>query len=485
MIKKLVILLIVCFINISSALAITEPQKYTILDDFYKAMEKFKGSNVSVAYEEFSQIVNISPKDNDYINIVLTGKLSDIGFYSLANRSRAKIVDFEIAQTPLKNIDEIYYQTSKIEPEDEIYLGECFSDITYNNMSKEIATDLTANYQIREKYDYAEYLIALAWYKSGNLEYANNHINDAIERNPKNVSYKYLYAKILADEGQKDKAFKVAENIKKSVIMTNFYAKKYKEIEEYILYKNTKDEKLKKYHLACYYYYRDDYLRSLKSVPIINDKNNKENSMIYALISQNYVALKEYEKASSNAQKSYRLNKKNPNALLLLGDLAYQKEDYRGALKYYKDAMKYDKTTYYADTKTAKASLKLGRTSKANEILEKVLKNSSDNYEAYYLEALIEKYKELAYLKKSIGLNSEFADGWLELANYERTKANYKLAQLYLNNAYNLDQNNYRYYYYQGLLYKDLKDKENAKYYFQKCKSLNPKFTEVQKELKR
>ena len=34
--------------------------------------------------------------------------------------------------------------------------------------------------------------------------------------------------------------------------------------------------------------------------------------MIYALISQNYVALKEYEKASSNAQKSYRLNKKNP-----------------------------------------------------------------------------------------------------------------------------------------------------------------------------
>ena len=43
----------------------------------------------------------------------------------------------------------------------------------------------------------------------------------------------------------------------------------------------------------------------------------------------------------------------------------------------------------------------------------------------------------------------------------------------------------YKYYYYQGLLYKDLKDKENAKYYFQKCKSLNPKFTEVQKELKR
>lgn len=485
MIKKLVILLIVCFINISSALAITEPQKYTILDDFYKAMEKFKGSNVSVAYEDFSQILKASPEDNDYINIILAGKLSDIGLYSLANKARVKIKDKEISQTPLKNIDEIYSQTSAIEPEDEIYLSECFSDLTYNNMSKEVATDLTANFQIREKYDYAEYLTALAWYKSGNLEQASEHINEAISRNPKNVSYKYLYAKILADEGQKDKAFKIAENIKKSVIMTDFYAKKYKEIEEYILYKNVKDEKLKKYHLACYYYYRDDYLRSLKSIPTTNDKENKENSMIYALISQNYVALKEYEKALSNAQKSYKLNKKNPNALILLGDLAYQKEDYRGALKYYKDASKYDKTTYYADVKTAKASLKLGRNSKAKEILEKVLKNSSDSYEAYYLEASLEKYKELTYLKKSIGLNSEFADGWLELANCERKKSNYKLAQVFLNNAYNLDQNNYKYYYYQGLLYKNLKDKENAVYYFKKCKSLNPKFTEVQKELKR
>ena len=484
MIKRLLISLVALFLTTMNAFAYVEPQKYKTLEDFYKAIEKFQSSNVSVAYDEFEQIVSTSP-DNDYINLVLSGKLSDIGLYNLANKAIVKIKDKELAQIPLKNIEEIFYQTDKLAKEDEIYLGECFADIIYNNQSKEVATDLTANTELLEKYDYAKYITALAWYKSGHLEEANKFITEAIEKNPKNISYKYLQAKIFADQGNKDKALKFAENTKKYLTLTDFYAKKYNEIEEYILYKNTKEEKLKNYHLAYYYYYREDYLRSLKVMPSTNDKNSKENSMIYALISQNYVALKEYEKASLNAQKSYKLNKRNSCALILLGDLAYKEEDFKGALRYYKEAMEHDKSTYHAMIKTAKVYLDLGKTQKAHELLQKVLKNSSDYYEAYYLEALIEPYKKQTYLKKSIGLNSENADSWLELANYERGKANYTLAQTYLNNAYNLDQNNYKYYYYQGLLLKSQGNKLDAKYNFQKCKKLNPKFKEVQKELKR
>ena len=485
MIKKLLIICLICFFNISTAFATIELQKYQILEDFNGAMAKFKSSNVSIAYEEFSQIVNSSPDNNDYINIVLAGKLSDIGLYDLAGKARLKIKDAELAQIPLKNIDEIYYQNSKINTEDEIYLSECFADIVYNNMSKEIASDLTANTEIREKYDYAQYLTALAWYKSGNIQEAQKYLEEAINKNPKNISYKYLQVKILADEGLKDKAQKEAENIKKSVILTDFYAKKYKEIEEYILYKNTKNERLKNYHLAYYHYYRDDYLRSLKVMPMANAKNKKENSKIYALISQNYVALKEYEKASLNAQKSYKLNRKNPDALILLGDLAYGKRDYKGALKFYKEAMSYDKDSYDADVKTAKAYLELGKKQKAHEILSKVLKSTSDSYEAYYLISLLDSYKELAYLKKTIGLNSEFADGWLELADFERERANYDLAQTYLNNAYNLDQTYYKYYYYQGKLFENLNDNISANYYIEKSKKLNPNFIEEKKEKKK
>ena len=184
-------------------------------------------------------------------------------------------------------------------------------------------------------------------------------------------------------------------------------------------------------------------------------------------------------------EKTCKLNRKNPDALILLGDLAYGKRDYKGALKFYKEAMSYDKGSYDADVKTAKAYLELGKKQKAHEILAKVLKSTSDSYEAYYLISLLDSYKELAYLKKTIGLNSEFADGWLELADFERERANYALAQTYLNNAYNLDQTYYKYYYYQGKLFENLNDNISANYYIEKSKKLNPNFIEEKKEKKK
>jgi len=482
MIRKLLITLFICFINISSVFAITTPQKYQTIENFNKAMEKFKSSNVSIAYTEFEKIVEESPADNDYINIILTGKLSDIGFYNLADKARLKIKDKELSQIPLKNIDIIFYQNKKFNVEDEIYLGECFADITYNNLSKETAKELTSNTELLEKYDYALYLAALALYKDNNLEMADKYLTEAIAKNPKNIMYKYLQVKIFADKGLREKAFKIAENIKKDVILTDFYEKKYKEIEEYILYKTSKEEDIKNYHLAYYYYYRGDYLRALKIIPSANNKNKKENSKIYALISRNYVALKEYEKAFQNAEKSHKLNKKNTDALLLLGDIEFQTKNYKTALKYYKSAMKYEKNSYKASIKAAKTYLELDKTAKAKSILQNILRTSQNYYEAYYLEAITNKNNTQQYLKKALGLNSEFIDGWLELAKYEIEKSNYQKAQIYLNNAYNLDETDYKYYYYQGLLYKNKKDIENANYNFQKSKILSSKYIAIKKD---
>jgi hypothetical protein len=38
---------------------------------------------------------------------------------------------------------------------------------------------------------------------------------------------------------------------------------------------------------------------------------------------------------------------------------------------------------------------------------------------AYYEVALTDKSKELAYLKKSVAVNKDFKDGWLDLARVE------------------------------------------------------------------
>ena len=65
----------------------------------------------------------------------------------------------------------------------------------------------------------------------------------------------------------------------------------------------------------------------------------------------------------------------------------------------------------------------------------------------------------------------------------EIDKGNYDVAQKYLANAFYIDENDFRYYYYQGLVNKNLGDYSQAEYNFKKCLKLNPKYTDAQKAL--
>ena len=112
------------------------------------------------------------------------------------------------------------------------------------------------------------------------------------------------------------------------------------------------------------------------------------------------------------------------------------------------------------------------------------MKTSSTSVDAYYNIAMIEPYKQMAYLKKALGIDIAYIDAWLGLARYEIGRDNFSMAQDYLANAYYIDQNDYRYYYYQGLIYKSQDDIQTAALYFRKCLKLNPKCIEAQKELR-
>lgn len=484
MTKKILLTFLLFIFSFLPAFSLTGGVKYSEISKFDSAFNKFKSGNVNVAYDEFEEIVQNSPDDNDYINYVLAGKLSGLGLFNLADVALAKIKDKELSKIPVDNIKSFYHQKDEITKIDDIALGDYYSGIVYNNLSREYAFELTVNQILRDKYDYANYLTALAWYNSENYEEANKYIDLALEKNPKNLMYNFLYAKILADLGHREKAIKTVENIRKNLIFTNYYDAKCKEYTEYIYYKTAKTNREKNLHLSLYYYYRGDYLRSIKVSPVINEKNKKEKAQISMLLSSNFVELKEYDKALLNAERAYKIDVSNASTLIILGDLKFIKEDYKGALKYYKDAMKKEKGSYVATVKTAEIYMMQDKGAKAKELLTKVLKNSSDYAEAYYMTAMLEPEKKLQYLKRAVSLNNEYTDGWLELGKYEYDKGNSHLAQIYLNNAYNLDQNNYKYYYYQGLLYKSKNDLENAKACFTKCLKLNPKFKPVKKELK-
>ena len=94
-----------------------------------------------------------------------------------------------------------------------------------------------------------------------------------------------------------------------------------------------------------------------------------------------------------------------------------------------------------------------------------------------------EPFKQLAYLKKALALNIMYIDAWFGLARHELSRDNFAMAQDYLSNAFYIDQNDFRYYYYQGLIYKNQDDITTALMYFKKCLKLNPNCTEAQKEL--
>ena len=193
--------------------------------------------------------------------------------------------------------------------------------------------------------------------------------------------------------------------------------------------------------------------------------------------------MQEYEKAQDTAQKAYKLDSGNSTVLLVLGDLNFRSGDYKNALKYYKDAESKDKTSSICSVKVAQTYEQLGKEKKATEIYEKILKTYSDNWVAYYKIALKDKSKELAYLKKTIAINMNYKDAWLDLGRVEIERGNFFEAKKYLNVANYIDENDFRYYYYQGLIAKNQGMKQESERYFKKSLLLNPDYAPAKEEL--
>ena len=193
--------------------------------------------------------------------------------------------------------------------------------------------------------------------------------------------------------------------------------------------------------------------------------------------------MQEYEKAQDTAQTAYKLDSGNSTVLLVLGDLNFRSGDYKNALKYYKDAESKDKTSSICSVKVAQTYEQLGKEKKATEIYEKILKTYSDNWVAYYKMALKDKSTERAYLKKTIAINMNYKDAWLDLGRVEIERGNFFEAKKYLNVANYIDENDFRYYYYQGLIAKNQGMKQESERYFKKSLLLNPDYAPAKEEL--
>ena len=446
------------------------------------AMEKFMQSNVRSSYQDFKMLIeNVVP--SDYVYMRLTQEMASIGFFSLAELSMSRIQDNQISGLLEEDVKNYYFPSYKLNNKDQLYLAEIYSNIMYNEQSKEATNELMKQTQLLTESDYANYLVAFGSMKNGDIEQAEKSIDIAIDKNPKNINYKRLRAEIYSQTNKPKVALKYLNELNSANINTVVFDNELHSSGQYILYKAATNDYLKKYHLAYYYYDEGELAKSLRVLQTSISGKKNINKDVFALTSLVYFDMKEFEKAQDYALKAIDIDPGNSEALIVLGKIALRNNDLTKAENYFKKAAAKDKT-HVAEIKLAEVYKKQNNIKKAKEIYSKVLRVSSKAYEAYYQTALLEKDREEAYLKKTVAINPNFPDGWLDLARIEINRGSYDNALSYLGIAKYIDENDYRYYYYLGLLLKGKGLTDDAKRNFETCLNMNPDYEPAKKELK-
>ena len=450
----------------------------SIHNQYEIAMQRFMQANVKSAYLDFKMLIShVVP--NDYAYLKIADNMAEIGLFNLSSAALNKVSDKTISSFRADDIRKFYFPKNILTDKDEIYLAEVYSNIMYNAQSKEATTELIKNTDLLEKSDYANYIAALGFLKAGNIQNAQSHIDNALKINPDNINYQKLKIEVLLQEDNSKDALKILENIKRHSFNTETYISKIKTLEKYTLYKTENDDAMKKYYLASYYYTLGDDIKALRTLQGAISAKKKTNRLVYGLMSEVYYRQKEYEKAQNFADKSLQLGGNNLDAIMVMGKVNYRNKKYNDALKYFKALG----TNTSAQVWTAMTYTALENTKSAKEIYSKILKEHSDCAEAYYNIALNDNERALEYLKKAVAINLNYADSWLELAKTALARENTRLAGRYLDVVKYIDENDFRYYYYQGLVCKAKGLNQDANYYFKKSLAINPNNELAKKEL--
>lgn len=450
--------------------------------NFDEATDKFVQCNIRTSWEDFKSLIN-KIQSNDFMYISFANKMADLGLFDLANLAGTKVQDKSLSNVSFDAMKRFYFPRNKLRLDDELFLAEAYSNISFNNQSSEATNEILKRETLLNNSDYANYLVALGSYKSGNLSRAAKYINIAVLQNSTNLNYQKLKAEILAEKNEPEEAIKVVENLKRQNLYSYEYERKIKSLEQFVLYKVKKAQWEKDYHLGYYYYLENDSSKAVRTLQGALSARKTNKGMIYSLMSEIYLSMNEFEKAADTAKKAQKTDSKNPKALITLGDLSYRNNNYKQAIDYYKKAAGQDKKSYIPLVKEAQAYQKMNNIKKASDIYTKILKTHSDSWEAYYNVALLDQDKKIIYLKKSLAINPLYDDAWIELAKTEIDKGNCLIAQKYLANAFYIDENDFRYYYYQGLIDDNSGNYSQAKYNFKKCLKLNANYKEAQKAL--
>ena len=341
-------------------------------DNFIKAKyasaeNRFIQSNVNASYDDFNDLVSKAEHD-DYVFLLYGMKMAEYGMFDLSDKLIDRLDINHFTGAYVKDMRQYYYPSAMLDKNDVLMLADAYSNIVYNNMALETTSELINSAKAEEN-DYKNYLIALGYYKSNNLPLALKYINNAIIENDVNINYLSLKARILADSRKNSQALKVLKQIKKATFYTTDFQRKVRATEEYVLYKTSKNDTLKDYHLAYYYHLQDKSLLAIKVLQSAILTAKQYTSDIYALLGRVYYENNEPMKAYEFATRAYREDKHNYLAVLTIADVSYDEKKFEDSLAYYKKAKKLTKLTS-PQVGIAKSYLALEQTDKAKKIYE-------------------------------------------------------------------------------------------------------------------
>ena len=456
-------------------------EKIDYAKKYAEANEKFTQGNITSAYKDYRAILDASSNE-DFVNLGFAYKFANMGLFSLAQEAINNIHDREIYNNQIQLIKSKLFPQVVMSYDDEILLAQSYTEIYYNNLAFEVARDLNKLPERLKRADYAHYILSQAYYNIKEYNKAINEINRALSINPDNVNYIKYKAQICCETNRLSEAIKLLDGLLEENSNILDYINDIEVLRYYTLAKAIKDRQKSAYYLAQYFLKAGDKQRAVKEL----NQNISVNPRAYhsmTLLADIYFKQNKLAEAMDLYEKAYKIKKNNPETLVGIANMYMFKKDYRNAAEFFVKAAKKDKNNTQALIQASYCYKRLNMTDKSAEYANKALEKENIGAAVYYTASKINEIKNIQYLKKAVSTDPLYSDAWLDLAGIAMNSGRMDLAQTYVKTAQYIDKDNYKVYYYYGLIDKKKGNSAEAKANFKKSLKINPYFLDASEEL--
>lgn len=454
-----------------------------------EAYNSYIRSDVDNSIINFDKAFELTPVNDDYLNIDYANKLVSLGLFSLAKSRLSNIYDHQIWEGKIEILYKMYLP--KIPPEytDEKFFASLLSQSTYSPdlIDMKLVKDKLENKKFAQS-DYANYVLAKIYFAKNDNKKAYHYINRAISINPNNYLYRILKVNILASKENYSTALRELDKLSYENINDRELSYGIKLHKIYLMSKKARNTQVKNYYLAKFYLMSDQNQKA-KDL-ILKNINLRNSNLDYNLLGRIYFEFNDFEKAQDSYNKALAIDDTDFSSLEGLANLKYIKQEYNEAIRHYSQALKYDKKSDRLILKIANCHRDISNDKEALLGYYQALKLNPKNYYALYNIAEINgRYGKSSSLKgiykQILSINPNFAPAWIGLVRIALIEKNAFLARQYLMGVSHVEYLNPIYYYYSGLTEVMDENYAYARRDLNMALQLNPNYTPAKVELEK